>query len=92
MPYPEITIPAIFAIIGFITGWIARSRIGEEKRTPASEYLAWVFSLAWLSLHGYGLVSGKFNIPWAFDIVGAMTIGHVLGFDIKEVISAVKKK
>jgi len=92
MPYPEITIPAIFLVVGFITGWVSRSTVGDKVKTTPAEYLAWVFSLCWLSLHGYGLISGKFNIPWAFDIVGAMTIGHVLGFDIKDIISAVKKK
>lgn len=91
MPYPEITIPAIFAIIGFITGWVARAKYCDKIITPASEYLAWFFSVAWLFLHGYGLLTGKFNIPWAFDIIGAMTIGHVLGFDIKDIINAIRK-
>lgn len=92
MPYPEITIPLICAIIGFITGWFARAKIGKTKTIIASEVLAWVFALVWLFLHGYGLLTGKFNLPWVFDVVGAMTIGHVLGFDVKEIINAIRKK
>lgn len=91
MPYQEIIIPAICAIIGFISGWVSRSKLGDNFKTPASEYLAWVFSIAWLFLHGYGLLTGKFNITWIFDIIGAMTIGHVLGFDVKEIINAIRK-
>ena len=92
--YLEIGITLAFAILGFISGWVARGQTKnvDEFKIRASELLAWVFSLAWLFLHGYGLLTGKFNIPWAFDIVGAITIGHVLGFDVKEVINAIRKK
>ena len=91
---PQLITSLISFVVGFISGGLARHFlcVKDKKLIKASEGLAWIFAIVWLALHVYGLVSGAFKLPWVFDVLGGLTIGHVMGFDIGKVVDAIKRK
>lgn len=90
--FTQYGIPLISFLVGFMLGLLTQHHLCKKDKNlfKANESLAWFFAIVWLGLHIYGLVTGKFKLPWIFDVLGGLTIGHVIGFDIKDIINAIR--
>jgi len=92
--FQQLIIPLISFSVGFFVGALMSHYLckSSKKLIKASEGFAWLLSFIWVGLHVYGLITGAFKVPWVFDVIGGMTIGHVIGYDVTTVIEAIRKK
>lgn len=68
----------------FIAATFQKNKINFIKALNVFLFFIWIF------IHVYGFFN-DLQVPWIFDIVGGLAVGHLLGFDVSSIISRFKK-
>lgn len=79
-------------MIGFFTGFIVGIRYAKRRggyEVPNGKILAWIVSLIWISFHIYTLIISGERVATVFDVIGAMAVGSVIGFDAEKLLERI---
>lgn len=92
--YP-IIILGITAILGFFTGFIVGVKYSEKRdgyNIPNGTLLAWFIASLWIGFHVYSMLVSGIKVATIFDVIGAMCVGSVIGFDVASLLAKFIKK
>jgi len=91
----SIVIMAGAYILGMFTGFILSMRYHRLYGTePLSggKIFAWFLATLWISFHVHSLLISGEKVATIFDVIGAMSVGSVLGFNVETLLSKIVNK
>jgi hypothetical protein len=89
------TVPmSIIVLVAFAAGFFGGFVLGvyyakRNEKLKAAKTLAWLMSLTWISFHVYSLLTTGERVATVFDVVGALAVGNVIGFDVEVLLEKV---
>lgn len=82
------------ASIGYILG--ALTVIGvvtRYARVPKGDILAWLVAFVWIVAQVYSVLKNGAGLPEPiFNLVGGMSVGHIVGYDVVKALVVWMKK
>lgn len=90
-----VTIETLIALgLGLVMGYALGFAVAfyfKKDKIDSVKFMSTVIFVTWVGLHIYGFFNA-ISVPLLFDIVGGVTVGNLLGFDLGEVFSKIKLK
>lgn len=87
----DLTHIIIAFVLGFITG-VCTCLILNKKNFATDKIISLLMIGMWAGMHSVAFFTTDLQVAWVFDVIGAGATGHIIGLDVIEAFSKIKRK